>query len=202
MSTHRLALSLGFALALVSWSAMAQAPLAPGAQGMLPLPSAPAAPPVINIEARQTTGQLTVPVDKSQLLHVDQTFGEISVGNRDIADVVPLTRNLIYVLGKKRGSTNLTISDQTGNVIAVVDVVVAFDVDAMRRGISEIVPGEQVNVRTAGDSLIVTGQVSSTDKLRQVLAVAERYAPSGVTNMLTVAGSQQVLLQVRFAEVA
>jgi pilus assembly protein CpaC len=35
-----------------------------------------------------------------------------------------------------------------------------------------------------------------------VLAVAERYAPGGITNMLSVGGSQQVLLQVRFAEVA
>src|SRR5262245_36420851 len=106
MSNRRLALSMGFALALVSSGALAQAPLQPNAMsGMLPLASAPSAPPVINLEARQTTGQLTVPVDKSQLLHVDQTFGEISVGNRDVADVVPLTRNLIYVLGKRRGST-------------------------------------------------------------------------------------------------
>ena len=90
-------------------------------QGMLPLPSTAPAAPVINLEARQTTGQLTVPVNKSQLLHVDQVFGELSVGNQAIADVVPLTRNLIHVLGKTRGATNLTISDPTGNVIAVVD---------------------------------------------------------------------------------
>src|SRR6185295_15569746 len=106
MSTRRLALCLGIALALVSSGALAQTPLQPNAQsGMLPLPSTPPNAPVINLEVRQTTGQLAVPVDKSQLLHVDQTFGEISVGNRDIADVVPLTRNLIYVLGKKRGAT-------------------------------------------------------------------------------------------------
>jgi hypothetical protein len=85
------------------------------------LPNVPPSTPVINLEGRQTSGQLTVPVDKSQLLHVDQQFGEISVGNKDIADVVPLSRNLIYVLGKKRGATNLTISDQAGNVLSVVD---------------------------------------------------------------------------------
>jgi pilus assembly protein CpaC len=144
---------------------------------------------------------LTVPVDKSQLLFVDRVFGELSVGNQMIADVVPLTRNLIYVLGKQRGATNLTISDPTGNVIAVVDVVVGYDLDAIRRGVSDIVPGEQVTIRPAGDALILTGQVSSTDRLRQVLAVAERYAPNNITNMLSVGGPQQVMLQVRFAEV-
>src|SRR4030095_4180182 len=93
-----------------------------------------------------------------------------------------------YVLGKQRGATNLTISDPTGNVIAVVDIIVAFDVDALRRGLSDIVPGEQVSIRPAGSALILSGQVSSTDRLRQVLAVAERYAPDGITNMLSVGG--------------
>src|SRR6185503_1714743 len=195
---------LGLLLASLSFGAQAQTALRPNGaamQGMLPLPSAPPMAPVINLEARQTTGQLTVPVDKSQLLHVDQVFGELSVGNQMIADVVPLTRNLIYVLGRQRGSTNLTISDPTGNVIAVVDIIVAYDMDALRRGLSDFLPGEQVTIRPAGDALILSGQVSSTDRLRQVLAVAERYAPGGITNMLSVGGPQQVMLQVRFAEV-
>jgi pilus assembly protein CpaC len=204
MSMRNCVLALGLILASLSLGAQAQTPLAPAGQamqGMLPLPSAPPMSPVINLEARQTTGQLTVPVDKSQLLHVDQVFGELSVGNQMIADVVPLTRNLIYVLGRQRGATNLTISDQTGNVIAVIDIIVAYDVDALRRGLSDIVPGEQVTIRPAGDALVLSGQVSSTDRLRQVLAVAERYAPGGITNMLSVGGPQQVMLQVRFAEV-
>src|SRR5712671_2005509 len=170
-------------------------------QMMAPLPAAPPGVPIVNLEARQATGQLAVPLDKSQLLHVDQAFGEISVGNRDIADVQPLTRNLIYVLGKKRGTTNITISDQGGNIIAVVDVQVGFDVDALRRGLSDIVPDERIAIRPAGDALILSGQVSSSDKLRQILAVSERYAPGANTNMLSISGSQQVLLQVKFAEV-
>jgi pilus assembly protein CpaC len=204
MSIRNCLLALGLVFASISFGANAQTPLAPtgqAMQGMLPLPSAMPAAPVINLEARQTTGQLTVPVDKSQLLHVDQVFGELSVGNQMIADVVPLTRNLIYVLGRQRGSTNLTISDPTGNVIAVVDIIVAYDVDALRRGLSDIIPGEQVTIRPAGAALVLSGQVSSTDRLRQILAVAERYAPGNITNMLSVSGSQQVLLQVRFAEV-
>src|SRR5260221_5237908 len=152
-------------------------------QMMAPLPAAPPGVPIVNLEARQATGQLAVPLDKSQLLHVDQAFGEISVGNRDIADVVPLTRNLIYVLGKKRGSTNLTISDQGGNVIAVVDVVVAYDIDAMRRGLADVAPEERIVIRPAGDALVLSGQVSSSDRLRQILAVAEPYAPGGETNL-------------------
>src|SRR5258708_38011061 len=130
---------------------------AEAAQAPIPaLPNVSPSTPLINLQGQQTSGQLSIPVDKSQLIHVDQSFGEISVGNKDIADVVPLSRNLIYVLGKKRGATNLTISDQGGNVIAVVDVVVAYDVDAMRRGLADIAPEERVVIRPAGDALILS----------------------------------------------
>jgi pilus assembly protein CpaC len=194
MSIKNCVLAAGLLLALLPFAARAQ-PATPS------LPNVSPSTPVINLQARQTSGQLTVPVDKSQLLRVDQAFGEISVGNKDIADVVPLSRNLIYVLGKKRGATNLTISDQTGNVLAVVDVLVTFDTDALRRSLTDVLPEERVDIRAAADSLVLTGQVSSPDRLRQVLAVAERYAPGGVTNLLSLSGSQQVLLEVRFAEV-
>jgi pilus assembly protein CpaC len=182
---------------------LAALPLAAQAQTAAPaLPNVPPATPVINLESRQTSGQLSIPADKSQLLHVDQAFGEISVGNKDIADVVPLSRNLIYVLGKKRGATNITISDQAGNILSVVDVLVTFDANALKRSLADVLPEEKVTIQTGGDSLILSGEVSGPDRLRQILAIAERYAPGGVTNLLSLGGSQQVLLEVKFAEVS
>lgn len=165
------------------------------------IPMASASPQIIDIMAQQSSGQIAVPVDKSQLVRVERNFGEISVGNREIADVVPLTRNLIYVLGKKRGATNLTVADNAGNIIAVVDVTVTHDLDALRQSLAAVVPDENITIRHAGDALVLTGQVSSADRLRQILAVAERYAPGAVTNLLSLGASQQVMLQVRFAEV-
>jgi len=195
MDMRRFILVAGLILAAMPFAAEA-------AQAPVPaLPNVSPSTPLINLQGQQTSGQLSIPVDKSQLIHVDQSFGEISVGNKDIADVVPLSRNLIYVLGKKRGATNLTISDQAGNIISVVDVLVTFDSDALKRSLADVLPEEKIAIQPAGDALILSGQVSSPDRLRQVLAVAERYAPGAVTNLLSLNGSQQVLLQVRFAEV-
>jgi pilus assembly protein CpaC len=185
----------GLVLAGLPLTAQAQTPA-------LGLANVSPSTPVINLENRQTSGQLSIPIDKSQLLHVDQAFGEISVGNKDIADVVPLSRNLIYVLGKKRGATNLTISDQAGNILSVVDVLVTFDANALKRSLADVLPDENVTIQTGGNSLILSGQVSGPDRLRQILAVAERYAPGAVTNLLSLGGSQQVLLEVKFAEVS
>jgi pilus assembly protein CpaC len=157
---------------------------------------------VTTVTAGQTTGQVVVPLDKSQLLHIDQPFHEISVGNKDIADILPLSRNLIYVLGKKYGTTNLTIRSPRGNVIAVVDVIVSYDIDGLKRRLHELMPDENIDVEPTGDAISLEGTVSSADHLRQILTIADHYAPGKIANVLSLAGSQQVLLQVKFAEVA
>lgn len=152
---------------------------------------------------KRTTLQVSIAVDKSQLVQVNRRYREITVGNKDVADVVPVTSTLFYVIGKKQGTTNVSLIDGNRKVVAIVDVVVTFDLDGLRGRISEIAPGERVTVRPAGDSIMLSGQVSSSDRLRNIVMLAKHYAPgeNSVTNMLTIAGSQQVMLRVRFAEV-
>ncbi|MBN9587532.1 MAG: hypothetical protein BGN85_05645 [Alphaproteobacteria bacterium 64-11] len=165
-----------------------------------PLPAA-TADSLTEIQAGQTAGQLVVPLNKSRLLHLDRSYREISVGSKDVADAVPLSRNLIYVLGRKYGTTNLTIRGDGGTVLAVVDVVVTYDVSDLRQRLQELVPDEHVAVTPAGDSIVLSGQVSSGDHLHQIMTIADHFAPGKITNMLSVGGSQQVLLEMRFAEV-
>jgi pilus assembly protein CpaC len=162
--------------------------------------SSPAVP-VETVRAGETAGQIVVPVDKSRLLRFDRAFREISVGNREVAEVQPLSHQLIYVLGKKIGTTNLTIMGPGGTVIAVVDVVVSYDIDGIKRRLHELMPQEKIDVAASGDALSLSGRVSSPGNLRQILEVAEHYAPGKVSNLLSLSGSQQVLLQVKFAEV-
>jgi pilus assembly protein CpaC len=156
---------------------------------------------IVNINASHSPAQILVPANKSRLIHFNRAFSQINVGSRDVAEVVALSKSTIYVLGKKRGATDLTITDGHNSVVAVLDVVVTYDIDELRRQLAQIVPGEKIGIDAAGDSLVLSGQVSSAEHLRQVSAIAERYAPGAVTNLLTVRGSQQVLLEVKFAEV-
>jgi len=46
------------------------------------------------------SGSLTVPIDKSQVLEVSEPFGRVTVGNPDVADVLPMTDRTVYVLGR------------------------------------------------------------------------------------------------------
>jgi pilus assembly protein CpaC len=190
MNNNYRALLLGIALAFAT-------PCAFAAHNVIQTSGVPSQ----EIHAGQGEDRIVVALDKSKLVHFDRAFREISVGSKDIAEVLPMSRTLIYVLGRKYGTTNLTLKGQDGDVVAVVDVVVTYDIDGLRQSLHNLVPDENIAVSADGDAISLSGQVSSADHLRQILAVADRYAPGKVTNMLSLGGSQQVLLEVKFAEV-
>lgn len=146
-------------------------------------------------------GQLDVPMNKSQVLRSDRPFAKALVGNSEIADVLPLTDSSLYVLGKKMGTTSLTLYDRRNMLIAVVDVTVGPDVVSLKRQLSELMPGDQVGARMANDSIILEGVVSSGPAADRAVQVAESYAPGKVINLLQVGSAQQVMLEVRFSEV-
>jgi pilus assembly protein CpaC len=173
-----------------------------------PLIGAPAAAPVagvrppVRLRDQARAGELLVPLNKSQVIEVDRPFAEISVGNSEIADVTALTQRALYVFGKQLGTTSLTISDSQGAVIAIVDLVVSYDVEGLRAKLFDLLPGQRVEVRPAADGLILSGRISNASSMQRALAIAERYAPGKITNLMEVSGTQQVMLAVRFAEVS
>jgi pilus assembly protein CpaC len=146
-------------------------------------------------------GELDVPVNKSQVLKTDRPYSKALIGNPEIADVVPLTASSLYVLGKKSGTTSLTLYDRSNRLIAVLDVVVGPDVITLKRQLSELLPGDDVSARMANDSIVLEGTVSSAVAADRAVQIAETYAPNKVVNLLGIGSSQQVMLEVRFAEV-
>ncbi|WP_119300651.1 type II and III secretion system protein family protein [Dongia deserti] len=147
-------------------------------------------------------GEFVVPVNKSQVLRVDQPFTELLIGNPEIADVVALTNQTVYVLGKRLGTTNLTIYGPRRQLLAVLDLVVSYDVESLKAKLHEVMPGEAIEVRPVSGGILLSGVVSNATSLSDALAIAQQYAPQSVTNAMSVQGSQQVMLQVKFAEVS
>jgi pilus assembly protein CpaC len=145
---------------------------------------------------------MNVPVNKSQVLKMDRAFSRAMVGNPEIADVMPLSSNSVYVLGRASGSTNLALYDRAGGLIAVVDVVVGPDVVSLKRQISESFAGEPVRVSTSQDTVVLEGQVSSPVAAERIVALAETYAKDKVLNLMSVGSPQQVLLEVRVSEMS
>jgi pilus assembly protein CpaC len=147
-----------------------------------------------------TSSKLQVPLNRAIVVESDTPFAELSIANPGIADLSSLSDRTIYVLGKSPGTTTLTLFDASGRLITNVEVQVTPDLSEFKERLRHILPGERIEVRSANDGIVLSGVVTSIQKLERALELAERYAPERVSNLMSVGGIQQVMLKVRFAE--
>ncbi len=145
----------------------------------------------------------TIPVlvDRAVVLESDVAFTEVSVANPQIADVQPISNRTIYIFGQRRGTTSLTLFGADGQLITNVVLRVLADTSELKERLGQLLPGEAVEVRAAGDTIVLSGVVSGAAKIDAALALARAYAGDAVVNMMTVGGTQQVLLRVKVAEI-
>ena len=162
--------------------------------------SVPSSAEVLRVVQGTASQALEVPMNRAVVLESDVPFAELSIANPGIADISTLSDKSIYVLGKTPGRTTLTLLSAEGELITNVEVQVTTDIAEFKERLNQILPGEKIEVRTANDGIVLSGTVSSSAKLSRALDLAERYAPTRVSNLMTVGGTQQVMLKVRFAE--
>jgi pilus assembly protein CpaC len=146
-------------------------------------------------------GTVEIPLNKSQVVTSDQAIDKALVGNADVADILPLTDRSIYVLGKSMGTTSLTLYDRGGRVIAVMDIAVGPDVQAYQEQVSRLIPGSDIQANISGSSMVLTGIATDAGMVNRAVQLARTFAGDNVVNLIGMGSSQQVMLEVRFAEV-
>ncbi len=156
----------------------------------------------LRVMTEGTSSKLSIPMNRAVVVESDVVFAEISIANATIADISTLSDRTIYVLGKEPGRTTMTLLGPDGRLITNVEVQVTADVAELKERLREVLPGEPIEVRPANDGLVLSGIVSSAATVDRALDIAQRYAPERVSNLMTVGGSQQVMLKVRFAEMS
>jgi pilus assembly protein CpaC len=84
-----------------------------------------------------------------------------------------------------------------------MDIAVGPDVIALDDQLRQLVPGEKIDAHISNDSVVLTGVVSSAGAADRAVQLARTYAggPDKVVNLMSMGSSQQVMLEVRFAEV-
>ncbi|QYE36587.1 type II and III secretion system protein family protein [Polymorphobacter sp. PAMC 29334] len=144
--------------------------------------------------------QLAVVQGKSQLLRIGRPFAQVLIGDPAVADILPMNGDTIYVLGKKIGTTNLTVYDRSHTLVAVIDLAVGPDAAGLRTQLAALLPDEKIGVRPTSDSLLLEGTVSNAVVAERAMHLAEVFAPGKAINFLALGAPQQVLLEVRFSE--
>lgn len=161
-----------------------------------------AAATLIKISSADRVARLKVVAGRSETFRLTVPFGEIVVGDPETADVNALSDRTLYVLGRKLGTTNITLFDEDKKLLAVIDVEVTHDLSGLREALKQAVPGGSIKVRSINGRVLIDGAVPSAPAAEKVMAIARDFAGDDVTNSMSILASQQVNLEVRMVEVA
>ena len=165
---------------------------------------------------------VTVPIYKSRIIELTAPVSRVSIGNPDIADVLIIDPFQLYVLGKDLGNTNILLWTKHNVLVSALSVTVTHDISDLKAMLAKILPNEHIGVMSAHRNIILYGTVANVEDLNAALKIARGYlekAPGAkqkimfqggnggangsgrIIDLLQVAGPQQVMLQVRVAEV-
>lgn len=147
--------------------------------------------------------RVKVTLNKSRTFRVDSAFSTIVAGSPDIVDVKSLSDHLIYVQGKKTGTTNVILFDSSMKQIGILDVEVTLDIGNLQQNISSGTGTRGIRVSASEGQVVLSGMAADAVAAEKALAIAKGSVPEGgiVVNAMSVAAPQQVMLEVRFLEV-
>ncbi len=174
---------------------------------------------------------VVVPVGKSTLVSLDEPTLARTIGNPVVAQATLVSPRTLYIVGMSVGSTNMIIQGRSG-ACQMFNVMVGADAEGLQHTLRQLMPAERgIRVTSAAGNLVLSGDVSSAPAAQQAMQIASAYAASqptqqsqsstsnaggasatqqfsssggssGVLNMMTVDSPQQVMLEVKVAEVA
>lgn len=168
--------------------------------------------------AIQTGKTVTVPHHKSTHVKLSGKASKVSLGDPDVLDIVMLKSNELFLIGNKLGATNLMAWDSRGVLIESINIEVTHDLNSLKAKLFEFLPNEQIEVHSSQNRLLLSGQVSNQQQMNIAMRIAETYAAgqsvdaskesgsevtaaTGVINLMSIGGAQQVMLEVTVAEV-
>jgi pilus assembly protein CpaC len=138
-------------------------------------------------------------IGKSEDVRTDTSFVEVTVGDPEVADVNPLTDKSLSILGKKNGTTRVSVYAEGKKLIGVFDVEVVYDTSLVQQEISRRFPGAKLKVTAVNGRLLLSGTAPDGPTVDKAVQIAKQFGPD-VINTVNVLQPQQVMLEVRFVE--
>jgi len=155
-------------------------------------------------EDRGAVRHITVTLNKSRTMRLDKPFASAVVGAPDIVDALPMSDRALYIQGKKLGTTNISVFDQSMRLVGILEVEVAVDIGNLQDKIRWSADSRGIRVGSSNGQIVLGGVASNAVAADRAVQVAKSMTPEGgtVVNAIKVAPAQQVMLKVRFLEVA
>ena len=145
-------------------------------------------------------GSVTLARGTSAVLVSSNEFDRVSMADPEVAEAVVVSPTEVLINGRNLGTTTFVVWDAQGSR-RIYGVEVTADAGAVERHLTTLFPDEDIEVTARGNTMILSGPVSSAFVARRALELAEGSGAILIDNLQTPAPSQ-ILLQVRFAEVS
>jgi pilus assembly protein CpaC len=164
-------------------------------------PTQTATPPAQAPPPSEGPAPLRVMVGKSLLINTTDRLKRVSVTDPEIADALVVTATQVLVHGRSPGEVSLLIWDEFERSRSF-DLRVDVDITAAAEEMKRIFPDEQIDVSASRSAIVLSGHVTTEDVDKHAGMVAAAYSKN-VINVLSFGpvGAQEVLLEVKFAEV-
>ncbi|GJI91342.1 type II and III secretion system protein family protein [Duganella hordei] len=176
-----------------------------------------------------TPGNMTLQLGKSTLMRMPEAVQARSVGNPAVLQAMLVAPDTLYLVGVDIGTSNMIVQGRSG-MCNVIEVVVGIDPGALQASLAALIPEQKdISVSAAGDTLVISGMVDDAQTAARVLELAAAFVrrpaqaleaakgdkstggaavPSAgagntrIVNFLNISAPQQVMLEVKIAEVS
>jgi pilus assembly protein CpaC len=155
-------------------------------------------------ETISTDGTLTIEVHKGRVIRLPRPAATVFVADPEIADVQAQSASIVYLFGRRAGTTSLYAIDEGDQLLVRTSVVVQHNLPGLRQAITQVMPDARVTAGTVDGSIVLDGQVDNPVQAQELRELAERFLGEDETLLfrVRVASPTQVNLRVRVAEVS
>jgi pilus assembly protein CpaC len=155
-------------------------------------------------EMLATDSTLTVDVHKGRVIRLPRPAATVFVADPEIADVQAQSASIVYLFGRRTGSTSLYAIDENDQLLLRTSVTVQHNLSGLRQAIGQIMPDARVTAGTVDGSIVLDGLVDNPVQAQDLRELAERFLGDEETLLFRVriASPTQVNLRVRVAEVS
>jgi pilus assembly protein CpaC len=149
----------------------------------------------------------TLPVGEGRLFRLNRDATHVFVADSSVADAQIVSSRMVYVYGRRVGTTSVTAAATGDNSAGTLDIRVVRSAAAAR----DALPGAHaaggngpVSLDFVGDRLVVSGEVNGVGQALAAEATAGAFGPDRPPPLdrTQYYGGRQVTLRVRIAEVS
>jgi pilus assembly protein CpaC len=197
----RTSLPLATALALL---------LTAGAAAAQSTASGPAPVLAVGSSEHAISRKLDLSIGRSLIVELPRDAKEVFVANPKVANAVVRTARKLFVIGIADGATSMFVMDGEGRQITALEINVGRDLNVLRQTLRTALPSSQIEIKPAGDSILLIGTVPNASEATQAVDIANAFVGASdrgggkgaVINSLTIRDRDQVMVKVTVSEIS